>query len=557
MLTVVVFGATGDLAKKKLFPALYELIYGSQEQVALLPRTTRVLGYARGQLELGAFLSKQCVNVQGPHREEFLKQVSYFQGQYDLQADFARLHQALLQSEASDGVRSDRLFFLSVPATVFGPVCENISRETRALTGFTRLILEKPFGRDSRSFAVLNNMTSRLFREDQLFRIDHYLAKEKVLNLVAFRFANQLYEPLWNRQHIEHVHIVFKEDIGTLGRGGYFDDFGIIRDIMQNHLLQVMLWLAMEPPEQLHADCIAREKCRLLRATRTLEMKDCFLGQFTSGVVRREGSEIREPGYLEDSTVPADSKCPTFASVVLNIDNDRWRGVPFLMSAGKGLDERKAEVRITFKKQAYNALMPGEPNELVLRIQPDEGIYFKCINKRPGWSQTSITPVSLDMSYKQAFPESCSAPGAYERVLLNAAMGDRSLFVGSEELVEAWRIFTPLLDEIDAAQPQPVLRPFGSDTPDGFLDFTQARGIGCAVGQDHDGTVGSHLQPETSCRQPVATPQKAGSGSSSPSSGLKTKLERSPKDASGARGAEPDAATPPRKWRRLKSHDTF
>lgn len=558
MLTVVVFGATGDLAKKKLFPALYELIYAE----GLLPRATRILGFARGQLELGVFLEKQCVNVTGPHREEFLQQISYFQGQYDLQADFARLHNALLLSEGEGAC--DRLFFLSVPPTVFGCVCENISREARAVRGFTRLIIEKPFGRDSRSFAELNDVTSKHFGEEQLFRIDHYLAKEKVLNLVAFRFANQLYEPLWNRQHIAHVQIIFKEDIGTSGRGGYFDNFGIIRDIMQNHLLQVLLWLAMEPPERLDAECIAKEKVKLLQAMRTLEMKDCFLGQFTAGS-RTVGDKTQtEPGYLDDSTVPVDSRCPTFAAVVLNVDNERWRGVPFLMRAGKGLDERMAEVRVTFKKQGYNALMPGEPNELVLRIQPDEGIYLKCINKRPGWSQTNVAPVQLDMTYKRAFPENCSAPGAYERVLLNAARGDRSLFVGSEELVEAWRIFTPLLDEIDATRPQPVLYRFGSPAPEGFQEFTRTHRV--ALDGMPDG--------ESDAVVTLVTPEKSGGCQAQKNVETAKNADKAVLDrvarpvkrsmatidaeaASGTRLAVAGTSTPPRKWRRLKSHETF
>lgn len=475
-LTVVIFGATGDLAKKKLFPALHQLIYVCPD-APLLPVSTRIVGYGRSAMKLDDFFAKQCALIKGPHREQFLGQVSYFQGKYDVDEDFARLHEELLAIEGPSGA-ANRLFFLSVPPTVFGCVCRNIHLRARAVGGFTRVIIEKPFGRDSRTFAELNATTSGLFQEDQIFRIDHYLAKENVLNLLVARFGNQIYEPIWDRHHIAQVEIVWKENIGTEGRGGYFDGFGIIRDLMQNHLLQVFLWLAMEPPECLDAEHIAAEKCRLLQAVPTLALDDCFLGQFGPGWRKENGEDRAEPGYLEDATVPQGSRCPTFAAVTMRVENERWRGVPFLMRAGKGLDERLAEVLITFKRQAYNSLVPGEPNQLVIRIQPNEGIFFKCINKRPGWKQSNTAPVQMDMSYDRAFPGSYCA-GAYERMLLNASTGDQSLFVGSEELVEAWRIFTPLLDEIDAKRPQPVLYPFGAKAPEGFGEFARARGVVC------------------------------------------------------------------------------
>jgi len=481
-LTVVVFGATGDLAKRKLFPALYQLMYECPD-APLLPVTTRIVGYGRNAMMLNDFIVRQCAQIKGSHRDDFLKQITYFQGKYDKEEDFARLHHTLLELEGKTG-NGHRLFFLSVPPTVFACVCQNIHLQTRAVGGFTRVIIEKPFGRDSRTFAELNAATSSIFREDQIYRIDHYLAKEKVLNLLAFRFGNQIYEPLWDRHHIAQVEIVFKENLGTEGRGGYFDEFGIIRDMMQNHLLQVLLWLAMEPPECLEAKHIATEKCRLLQAIPTLELKDCFLGQFGAGTREENGAVHSEPGYLEDTTVPPGSRCPTFAAVVMHVENERWHGVPFMMRAGKALNERLAEVRITFRRQFYNSLVPGEPNQLVLRIQPDEEIFFKCTNKRPGWKQNNTAPVHLDMNYKRAFPGSYVA-GAYERMLLNAASGDQSLFVGSEELVEAWRIFTPLLDEIDAKQPQPVCYPFGVKAPDGFDKFASERGIACEDAGGH------------------------------------------------------------------------
>jgi len=548
-LSIIVFGATGDLAKKKLFPALYQLMFGCPD-APLLPVSTRIIGYGRSSVELGAFLEKQCANVQGQHRDEFLKAISYFQGGYSDESDFARLNSFLQASEGGHG--GNRLFFLSVPPTVFGCVCEKIHQRARASKGFTRLIIEKPFGRDSQSFQELNDTTLRCFEEEQLFRIDHYLAKENVLNLVAFRFANQLYEPLWDRHHIAQVQIIWKEDLSTDGRGGYFDEFGIIRDMMQNHLLQVFMWLAMEPPTRLDAESIVAAKCRLLRATRTLEMGDCLLGQFTGNTwTAANGVTRSEAGYLDDKTVPVGSRCPTFAAAVLSVDNERWRGVPFFMRAGKGLDESMAEVRVMFKRQAYNDLVPSQPNELVIRIQPNAAIYLNCIVKRPGWSQDQVAPVNLDMTYSRTFPGSYVAD-AYERMLLQAAKGEKALFVSGDELAEAWRIFTPLLDTIDRERPQPVLYPFGSDAPEGLSDFAQARGVSLDAADVGprllDNVDGSIRRPHVDARDggyssssPLRTPDKRSAAAQEATSS--TKLARQEREA-----------TPPRQWRKLKAH---
>jgi len=471
-LTVVVFGATGDLARKKLYPALYQLMYGAPD-AALIPASTKVVGYGRSKVDLPKFLEKQCVNVKGEHRDKYLSQCYFFAGAYDKEESFAELNDYLKELEG--GVTTNRIFFFSVPPTVFGTVTANVKAKAMG-SGWTRLIIEKPFGKDSESFADLNKTTSENFDEESLFRIDHYLGKEVVLNLTTLRFGNQMFEAIWNRENIAHVQIVFKEDLGTGGRGGYFDQFGIIRDIMQNHLLQVLLWFAMEPPAALDRNSVQKEKVKLLKAVKTLEMKDCFLGQFVKNVWKHGGETHEEPGYLDDPTVPAGSKCPTYAAVVLDIDNDRWRGVPFMMRAGKGLDERMAEVRVTFKKKPFNGLVPGEDNELVMRIQPEEAIYLKAMNKVPGWNQDQAVPVVLDMSYKSAFPGNYVAD-AYERMFLKTFQGDGSLFVGSEELTEAWRVFTPLLHEIDTKKPDPVLYPFGVRVPDGMDEFAKKYGI--------------------------------------------------------------------------------
>lgn len=406
-LTVVIFGATGDLAKKKLFPSLYQLTLLGQ-----LPRTLNIVGYGRSKVDMGAFLEKQCVNIvedESWPKDDFCSRIQFHAGAYDSAESYVQLAAEMLEYERSheSGKPGNRLFFLSVPPTVFGTVAEMIANSARADEGgFTRLMVEKPFGRDTASFEELNQLTSEHFRESQLYRIDHYLGKEVILNISTLRWANVLFEPLWSQRNIESVMITFKEDIGTDGRGGYFDGFGIIRDIIQNHLLQAFMFLAMEPPTEMSGPAITAAKVELLRAVRCIEPDDAasyFLGQFGPGVKDGEPAQ----GYLEDQTVPEGSKCPTFAACVLHVDNERWRGVPFLLSAGKGLDERLCEFRVRFKAQSYQRMMGSEPdqNELVMRVQPDEALYMVAVAKQPGITpglggrEERRTPVAMGLRY--------------------------------------------------------------------------------------------------------------------------------------------------------------
>jgi glucose-6-phosphate 1-dehydrogenase len=408
-LSIIVFGATGDLAKKKLFPALYKLCL--EEQV---PRDVNIVGYGRSAVELSSFIAKQCVNVRDDPahpRTDFLERISFHAGGYDASSSYEELDCKLRAYERAhpSGAPGNRLFFLSVPPTVFGTVAEMISLHCRASAGgFTRLMIEKPFGRDSASFEELNALTAAHFEETQLYRIDHYLGKEIILNISTLRWANALFEPMWTAKHVESVQIVFKENIGTEGRGGYFDEFGIIRDLLQNHLLQAFMFLAMEPPEAMTAAAILAAKVELLRTVRTLDLhegKRVFLGQF------KASTDGTSKGYLEDVTVPAGSRCPTFAACVLTVDNARWRGVPFLLSAGKGLDERLCELRVRFRPMACNQQLFGAPaqNELVMRVQPDEALYVVASSKQPGISaglassEERRTPVAMGLRYAQTF----------------------------------------------------------------------------------------------------------------------------------------------------------
>ncbi|XVF44287.1 hypothetical protein PTKIN_Ptkin02bG0108300 [Pterospermum kingtungense] len=337
--SITVLGASGDLAKKKIFPALFALYYED-----CLPKHFTVYGYARSKMtdaELRSMVSKTLTcridkrENCGEKMEQFLYRCFYHSGQYDSEDNFAQLDKKLKEHE---GERvSNRLFYLSIPPNIFIDAVKCASLCASSGNGWTRVIVEKPFGRDSESSAALTKALKQYLAEDQIFRIDHYLGKELVENLSVLRFSNLIFEPLWSRQYIRNVQLIFSEDFGTEGRGGYFDHYGIIRDIMQNHLLQILALFAMETPVSLDAEDIRNEKVKVLRSMRPLQLEDVVIGQYKSHT--RGG--VTYPAYTDDKTVPKDSLTPTFAAAALFIDNARWDGVPFLMKAGKALHTRR------------------------------------------------------------------------------------------------------------------------------------------------------------------------------------------------------------------------
>ncbi|CAN7049976.1 hypothetical protein BRARA_G00863 [Brassica rapa] len=468
--SITVVGASGDLAKKKIFPALFALYYEG-----CLPEHFTIYGYARSKMtdaELRDMVSKTLTcridkrENCGEKMEEFLKRCFYHTGQYDSQEHFVTLDKKLKEHEG--GRLSNRLFYLSIPPNIFVDAVKCASSSASSVSGWTRVIVEKPFGRDSKTSAALTKSLKQYLEEDQIFRIDHYLGKELVENLSVLRFSNLIFEPLWSRQYIQNVQFIFSEDFGTEGRGGYFDHYGIIRDIMQNHLLQILALFAMETPVSLVAEDIRNEKVKVLRSMRPIQLEDVVIGQYKSTT---KGG-VTYPGYTDDKTVPKDSLTPTFAAAALFIDNARWDGVPFLMKAGKALHTRSAEIRVQFRHvpgNLYNRNSGGTnldrtTNELVIRVQPDEGIYLKINNKVPGLGMR-LDQSNLNLLYSARYSK--EIPDAYERLLLDAIEGERRLFIRSDELDAAWALFTPLLKEIEEKKTIPEFYPYGSRGPVG------------------------------------------------------------------------------------------
>mmetsp|Transcript_10674 Transcript_10674/g.12478 ORF Transcript_10674/g.12478 Transcript_10674/m.12478 type:complete len:621 (-) Transcript_10674:1748-3610(-) len=468
MLSIVVVGASGDLAKKKIFPAIFALYYEGT-----LPEKFCIFGYARRvftQQEFRDMISMTLTcridkseDCESKH-DIFLERCFYESGQYDSPDDFARLDESMRIVEA--GAPSNRIFYLSIPPSIFVPVVAN-SKVAASSTGWTRVIVEKPFGRDLQSSNELSANLEKHLSEEQIYRIDHYLGKELIDNLTVLRFSNLVFEPLWTRQYIRNVQIIFSEPFGTEGRGGYFDHYGIIRDIIQNHLLQTLALFAMEPPVSLDAEDVRNEKVKLLKSMRIPSVEDVAVGQYKRVMTRG----VEYPGYLDDETVPKGSICPTFAAVALFIDNPRWEGVPFLIKAGKALDKRMAEIRVQFRNVPGNLYKENTglgnhsmTNELVIRIQPDEAIYLKVNNKVPGLG-LRLDNSRLDLQYNKRYET--ELPDAYERLILDVIQGDKRLFIRSDELQEAWKIFTPLLHELEEKRVQPELYPYGSRGPVG------------------------------------------------------------------------------------------
>lgn len=465
-LSIVIVGASGDLTRRKLLPALFALYCQHH-----LPARFHVFGFARSALSHDEFRARArehltCRYVPGEscaeRMDEFLSRCFYVSGQYDSPDAFLDLFQTMRPLE--EGADVNRLYYLAIPPSIFIETARSLGNAGLVSCGptraWSRVIIEKPFGHDRPSSDRMAKELTQVFPERDICRIDHYLGKEIVQDLMVLRFANEIFEPLWNREHVAHVQISWKEDIGIGERGGYFDEFGIIRDVLQNHLLQILSLVAMEQPAGLNAKSVRDEKVNVLRAIPPLALKDLVLGQYARSA---DGSA---KAYREEHRVPADSITPTYAAAVLRVENERWEGVPFLVRAGKGMDGRHSEIHVRFRPRPHNlfsGMLPSAGgNELVIRIQPDEAIFFRIANKVPGLD-LSLADTELDLRYASAFK--AEIPDAYECLLLDALVGDKSLFIRDDELAAAWDIFTPVLHEIEKKRVPPEPYPFGSGGP--------------------------------------------------------------------------------------------
>lgn len=461
-LSICVLGASGDLAKKKTYPALFALY-----SKGFLPAHLQVVGYARSQMTAHALREQLRPYLKGPANkvDAFLELCDYRAGEYaDPSPGYDGLAELCREHEGDGTFPIGRLFYLALPPFVYPQVCKALRGPCSDLgespdpRSWVRIIVEKPFGKDLASSEELSEQLGALFPEEQLYRIDHYLGKEMAQNMLVMRFANPIFGAWWNRHFISNVQISFKEDFGTQGRGGYFDSYGIIRDVIQNHLTQLLALVAMEQPVNSHPDDIRDEKCKVLRCIHPVKPEDCILGQYTAG----KG----EPGYLDDPTVPRGSKAPTFAACKLIINNERWAGVPFVLRAGKALNERGVVIRVQLLPQAcplYNMVQPDMRNELVMRLQPGEAMWAKMVVKAPGLEMAAEMS-ELDLSYGERYQDTV-IPEAYERLILDCIRGDQQHFVRRDELRAAWAIFTPLLHAIDAGQVDPEPYEYGSRGP--------------------------------------------------------------------------------------------
>ncbi|WP_456846813.1 glucose-6-phosphate dehydrogenase [Cellulomonas sp. P5_C6] len=447
---LVIFGVTGDLARKKLMPAVYDLT-----NRGLLPPGFALTGFARRDWARQDF--EQIVHdsvkehARTPFREATWRQLSegirFVQGTFDDDDAFDRLRDTVEELDSSRGTGGNHAFYLSVPPSAFPVVCKQLARSglSQPEEGkWRRVVIEKPFGHDLKSAQELNEIVSSVFRPDDIFRIDHYLGKETVQNLLALRFANQLYEPIWNANYVDHVQITMAEDIGIGGRAGYYDGIGAARDVIQNHLLQLLALTAMEEPASFEASSLTAEKIKVLSAVRLPREigKHTARGQYAAGW---QGGE-KVVGYSEEEGFNPESTTETFAAIRVDIDNRRWAGVPFYLRTGKRLGRRVTEIAVVFKRAPH---LPFEStateelgkNALVIRVQPDEGVTLRFGAKVPGTAM-EVRDVTMDFGYGHAFTE--SSPEAYERLILDVLLGDPPLFPRHEEVELAWKVLDPV-----------------------------------------------------------------------------------------------------------------
>jgi glucose-6-phosphate 1-dehydrogenase len=437
---LAIFGASGDLSQRKLFPALYELAYRH-----LLPEQFAVLGVARSQMSSEEFADRMKEAVASHARDDFREDVwsrlsesiRYIDANFSGDESWDQVGACLTEIDETRGTRGNRVYYLAVPPSAFELVVTQLGKH-RSNDGWTRVIVEKPFGHDLASSRELNETIDAHFRESEIYRIDHYLGKETVQNMLVLRFANGIFEPVWNRQFVDHVQITVAESVGIEGRAAFYEEAGAIRDVFQNHLLQLLALMAMEPPIDFDAESVRNEKVKVLRAMHTPGPKHVVRGQYGPGFI--EGEEV--PAYREEEGVAPDSTTDTYIAAKLYVDNWRWADTPFYVRTGKRLQRRETTIAIQFKRAPHPPFEVGSgdglrPNVLLLHIQPDEGVSLEIGAKVPGQGMT-IRTVHMDFLYGGAFRT--AVPEAYERLILDCLLGDPTLFMRADEVEEQWAL---------------------------------------------------------------------------------------------------------------------
>jgi len=485
--TVVIFGASGDLTHRKLLPALWNLYVEGR-----LPEGFAVVGMARSASSHEEFrrgareAAEQHSRFPEPEAEQwerFESGLFYLRGRYDDPASYEALRDLLHRLARERGAGGNTLFYLATPPSGYQEIVEQLGRAGLAAEqpgdAWRRIIVEKPFGRDLGSARELNACLQRVFAEPQIYRIDHYLGKETVQNLLVFRFANGIFEPIWNRRYVSHVQISVAEEIGVEGRGAYYEEAGALRDMVQNHLMQVLCLVAMEPPVRLDHRSVRNEKSKVLEAIRPITEADvpalAVRGQYASGSVRNRPA----PGYREEEGVSPESRTETFAAVKWVVDNWRWAGTPFYLRSGKRLPRRVTEVAIQFRQaphllfQDFGDDLP-ERNLLIIRIQPNEGIGLRFGVKVPG-AGMHIRPVCMDFDYASTFR--CDNPEAYERLLLDCMLGDVTLFARDDWMELSWKLIDPILRAWHSDPQPPPLYAAGSWGPKEADELMERDGI--------------------------------------------------------------------------------
>jgi glucose-6-phosphate 1-dehydrogenase len=457
--SLVIYGASGDLTHRKLVPALFDLY-----EKHLLPASFCLVGISRSKMTDAEFKAKlkESLKHSEPQLSDslwdsFSQNFHYLAGGYDDPKVYQTLSTMLDQVDRENGTSGNRIFYLSTPPNVFEPIITNLGNAGLAgeEKGYSRVVIEKPFGHDLESAKALIRHVQEVFKEHQIYRIDHYLGKETVQNLLVMRFSNSIFEPIWDRRYVDHVQITASEDLGVGSRAGYYESSGILRDMFQNHLFQVMCLIGMEPPVAFEANAIRDEKLKILKSIRPFDEKSlkqwAVRGQYGPGYLAGE----KVPGYRQEDGVAPQSITPTYAALKIFLDTWRWHGVPFFLRSGKRLPKRATEVSIQFKEPP-NLLFKGNvnelsPNVLVVRIQPDEGITLKFETKVPGMTMEART-VNMDFRYGNTFAEGTSE--AYERLLLDCMLGDATLFIRGDEAEAAWAALMPVFHHWENTQPE-------------------------------------------------------------------------------------------------------